>query len=148
MNVILMERVSNLGALGEEVVVKNGHARNFLLPQGKAVRATEENREVFEARRTELEASAVARLSEAEQRALRLEECAVTIVARTGEEGKLYGSVGTVEIAQALCELGIEVRKSEVVMPEGAIRITGEYKIDIHLHADVTRSVNVVIVAE
>ena len=148
MNVILMERVTNLGDLGEEVVVRNGYARNFLLPQGKAVRATEENREVFEAQRSELEASAVERLSEAEQRAHRLEDCSVTIVVRTGEEGKLYGSVGTVEIAQALSDMGIEVRKSEVIMSEGAIRITGEYKVDIHLHADVTRSINVAVVAE
>ena len=148
MNVILMERVTNLGDLGEEVGVRNGYARNFLLPQGKAVRATEENREVFEARRSELEASAVARLSEAELRAQQLEECTVTIVARTGEEGKLYGSVGTVEIAQALSDMGIEVRKSEVVMSEGAIRITGDYQVDVHLHADVARAINVVVVAE
>ena len=111
MNVILMERVTNLGDLGEEVAVRNGYARNFLLPQGKAVRATEENREVFEARRSELEASAVERLSEAEQRAHQLDECTVTIVARTGDEGKLYGSVGTVEVAEALSDMGIEVRK-------------------------------------
>ena len=148
MNVILMERVTNLGDLGEEVVVRNGYARNFLLPQGKAVRATEENREVFEAQRSELEASAVERLSEAEQRAHRLEDCSVNIVALTGEEGKLYGSVGTVEIVQALGDMGIEVMKSEVIMSEGAIRITGEYEVDIHLHADVTRSINVAGVAE
>ena len=148
MNVILMERVTNLGDLGEEVAVRNGYARNFLLPQGKAVRATEENREVFEARRSELEASAVERLSEAEQRAHQLDECTVTIVARTGDEGKLYGSVGTVEVAQALIDMGIEVRKSEVVMSEGAIRITGEYEVDIHLHADVTRGIKVVVVSE
>ncbi len=148
MNVILMERVTNLGDLGEEVAVRNGYARNFLLPQGKAVRATEENREVFEARRSELEASAVERLSEAEQRAHQLDECTVTIVARTGDEGKLYGSVGTVEVAEALSDMGIEVRKSEVVMSEGAIRITGEYEVDIHLHADVTRGIKVVVVSE
>ena len=148
MNVILMEGVTNLGDLGEEVGVRSGYARTFLLPQGKAVRATEENREVFEARRSELEASAVARLSEAEQRAQQLEECTVTIVARTGEEGKLYGSVGTVEIAQALSDMGIEVRKSEVVMSEGAIRITGDYQVDVNLHADVARTINVVVVAE
>ena len=148
MNVILMERVTNLGDLGEEVIVRNGYARNFLLAQGKAVRATEENREVFEAKRSELEASAVERLSEAEQRAHRLEDCSVNIVALTGEEGKLYGSVGTVEIVQALGDMGIEVMKSEVIMSEGAIRITGEYKVDIHLHADVTRTINVAVVAE
>ena len=148
MNVILMERVTNLGDLGEEVAVRNGYARNFLLPQGKAVRATEENRGVFEARRSALEASAVARVAEAEERAYQLEECTVTIVARTGEEGKLYGSVGTVEIAQALSDMDIEVQKSEVVMSEGAIRITGEYEVDIHLHADVTRGIKVVVVAE
>jgi large subunit ribosomal protein L9 len=87
-------------------------------------------------------------LSEAEQRAHRLEDCSVNIVARTGEEGKLYGSVGTVEIVQALGDMGIEVMKSEVIMSEGAIRITGEYKVDIHLHADVTRTINVAVVAE
>jgi large subunit ribosomal protein L9 len=92
--------------------------------------------------------SALERLSEAEQRAHRLEDCSVTIAARTGEEGKLYGSVGTAEIAQALSDMGIEVRKREVIMSEGAIRITGEYEVDIHLHADVTRSINVAVVAE
>ena len=148
MNVILMERVTNLGDLGKEVIVRNGYARNFLLPQGKAVRATEENREVFEAQRSELEASAVERLSEAEQRAHRLEDCSVNIVALTGEEGKLYGSVGTVEIVQALGDMGIEVMKSEVIMSEGAIRITGEYEVDIPLHADVIRTINVAVVAE
>lgn len=148
MNVILLERIRNLGDLGEEVGVKAGFARNFLIPQGKAVRATAENRAVFEARRAELERVAGDRLAEAQTRAAKLEGVAVSIAAKAGEEGKLYGSVGTSDIAQAVSALGTEVAKSEVRMPEGVIRLVGEYDIDVQLHSDVTVTVKVTVVPE
>lgn len=148
MNVILMERVSNLGDLGEEVVVKNGFARNFLIPTGRAVRATDANRAVFEGRRAELERAANEKLAAAQTRAAQLEDQVVSIVVRASEEGKLYGSVGTVEIAGALGRLGLEVSKAEVRMPEGVIRAIGEYEVDVQLHADVTESIRVEVIAE
>ena len=148
MNVILLERVSNLGALGEEVVVKNGYARNYLIPIGKAVRATRDNRQAFETRRTELERAANAKLADANERAAQLAEAQVAIVARASEEGKLYGSVGTLEIARALTQAVLPVAKSEVRMPAGAIRAIGEYEVDIHLHADITQTVQVQVLAE
>jgi large subunit ribosomal protein L9 len=148
MNVILLERINNLGDLGEEVNVKSGFARNYLIPKGMAVRSTEDERKVFQERREEFETAANAKLSEAEQRAIALEDHSITIVVRTGEEGRLYGSIGTQEIATALSNGGIEVRKSEVMMPEGAIRVIGEYSVDIQLHADIVRTIQVVIAAE
>ena len=148
MNIILLERVANLGNLGEEVVVKNGYARNYLFPSGMAVRATPANREVFEARRVELERVANAKLTEASDRAAALADKRITVVARASEEGKLYGSVGTAEIAGALTEAVLPVAKSEVRMPEGVIRSIGEHEVDIHLHADVTQTVVVEVVAE
>jgi large subunit ribosomal protein L9 len=147
-NVILLERIKNLGGLGEEVHVKSGFARNFLIPQGKAVRATAENRQVFEARRIEFERVAGERLALAKSRAERLAGAAVTIGAKAGDEGKLYGSVGTADIAQALTALGTEVVKSEVRMPQGVIRLVGEYDIDLQLHGDVTVTVKVTVVPE
>jgi large subunit ribosomal protein L9 len=148
MNVILLERISNLGDLGEEVAVKGGFARNFLIPQGKAVRASKENREVFEARRAELERVAQERLGGAQARAQKLEGVSVTIAAKSGEEGKLYGSVGTHDIADALTALGTEVAKSEVRLPQGPIRMIGEYDIEVHLHTDVEVTVKVTVVPE
>ncbi len=148
MNVILMERVSNLGDLGEEVVVKNGFARNYLIPTGRAVRATDDNRAVFEGRRAELERNANEKLAAAQTRAAKLEDQVVSIVVRASEEGKLYGSVGTVEIAGALGRIGLEVSKAEVRMPEGVIRAIGEYEVDVQLHADVTESIRVEVIAE
>ncbi len=119
MNLILLEPITNLGELGDEVAVKGGYGRNFLIPQGKAVRVTAENRTLFEERRAELERAALARLSEAEQRAEALRGLSVTISAKVGEEGKLYGSVGTRDIAEALSAAGAVVEKGEVKMPEG-----------------------------
>ena len=142
MNVILMEKVGNLGDLGEEIVVKNGFARNFLLPQGKAVRA------VFETRRSELEHAASEKLGVAEVRAAQLVDVVLTIAVKAGDEGKLYGSVGTQDIADALAQQGIEVNKSEVRLPEGAIRSTGEYDIAIHLHSDIDSQIQVVVIPE
>ena len=148
MNVILLERIGKLGDLGDEVVVKNGFARNYLIPQGRAVRATDENRKGFEARRAELEAAALKRRSAAEQRAAALTDQEVTIVARSADEGKLYGSVGTQEIADALNAKNLDVSKAEVRMPEGAIRQVGEYDVSIQLDSELTVDVKVNVVAE
>jgi len=148
MNIILLERVGNLGDLGEEVAVKNGYARNYLIPTGKAVQANRDNRRVFEARREELERIANAKLTDAGERAAKLVDCSVTIVARAGDEGKLYGSVGTTEIARAITDAVLPVSKSEVRLPEGVIRAVGEYEVDIHLYADINQTVRVEVVAE
>ncbi len=148
MNIILLERIVNLGDLGDEVAVKSGFARNFLIPKGKAVRASKENREVFEARRAELERVAQERMGEAQGRAAKLEGVVVTISAKAGEEGKLYGSVGTHDIAEVLVAQGADVEKGEIRMPEGVIRMIGEYSIDVHLHTDVNIAVKVIVVPE
>jgi large subunit ribosomal protein L9 len=148
MNIILLERITNLGDLGDEVVVKSGFARNFLIPKGKAVRASKENRNVFEARRAELERVALERLGGAQARAAKLQGLAVTIAAKAGDEGKLYGSVGTHDISEALAAQGAEVTKSEIRMPKGVIRLVGEYEIDVHLHTDVSVTIKVVVVPE
>ncbi len=148
MNVILLERFGNLGDLGEEVVVKAGFARNFLIPQGKAVRATQENRSVFEDRRAELEKAATDLLTIAQGRARGLQELTITIVVKAGEEGKLYGSVGTQDIADVVSEQREPVAKSEVRLPEGVIRALGDYAIDLQLHSDVTVPIEVSVVAE
>ena len=148
MNIILLERIVNLGDLGDEVAVKSGFARNFLIPKGKAVRASKENRAVFEARRAELERVAQERLGEAQARAAKLAGVAVTISAKAGDEGKLYGSVGTHDIAEALVAQGADVAKSEIRMPAGVIRVVGEYQIDVHLHTDVNVAIKVVVVPE
>ena len=148
MNVILLERVGNLGDLGDEVVVKSGFARNFLIPQGKAVRATRDNRTVFEAERTELERVANEKLGEAQGRAGGLEGMALTVMVKAGEEGKLYGSVGTQDIADAIAAKGVEVARSEIRLPEGVIRAIGEYQVDVQLHSDVIVPIELAVVAE
>lgn len=148
MNVILMERLANLGDLGDEVNVKAGFARNYLIPQGKAVRATEANRAVFEERRAELESAANEQLAEAQGRAAKLEELVITMVVKAGEEGKLYGSVGTKDIADAVSAEAIEVSKAEVRLPEGVIRSTGEFEVDLQLHSDVVVSIQLNVVPE
>ena len=148
MNIILLERIGRLGTLGDEVAVKNGFARNYLIPTGKAVRVTKENRKAFEARRAELETAAGEKLAAAETRAAALEGVSTTLRVRASEEGKLFGSVGTVEIARALADQGHEVSKAEVSLPEGAIRDIGEHEVEIQLHAGVSAMVGVNIVAE
>ena len=148
MNVILLDRIGNLGGLGDEVTVRPGFARNYLIPQGKAVRATAENRAVFEQRRAELEHEANEKLSEAQGRAQGLADMAVTIVVKAGEEGKLYGSVGTQDIAEAVSAKGVPVEKAEIKLPEGVIRELGEYEIDLQLHAEVMVPITVSVVAE
>ena len=149
MQVILLEKVQKLGNLGDEVNVKSGFGRNFLVPKGKALPATKQNREKFEARRAELEAKIAEQLAAANARADKINELAeVTIAAPAGDEGKLFGSIGPRDLADAISSAGIEVAKSEVRMPQGPIRQTGEYDIDLHLHAEVDAVVRVVVVAE
>jgi large subunit ribosomal protein L9 len=149
MEVILLEKVENLGNLGDRVNVKPGYGRNFLIPSGKATPATEEHIKAFEARRAELEAAAADTLSKAEARRDRLDElAAVSIAAKAGEEGKLFGSVGTADIAQAITDAGVEVERSEVRLPEGAFRQIGEYQVQVHLHSDVNTEITLTITAE
>ena len=149
MEVILLDNVGSLGGLGDRVDVKPGYGRNFLIPQGKAVPATPENVEKFEARRAELEAAAAATLGAAQKRAEGIQALEqVQIAATAGEEGKLFGSVGTRDIAEALTAAGCDTDKSEVRLPDGAIRELGEYEIMIQLHADVVTTANIAVVAE
>ncbi len=148
MEVILLENVKNLGGLGDKVNVKSGYGRNFLLPSGKAVPATEDNLKAFEARRAELEKTAAETLAVAQVRADKLIDKTVTIKARSGDEGKLFGSVGTTDIAGALTADGVEVLKSEVAMPAGAIRQIGEYDIAINLHSDLSCTIKVLVEEE
>ncbi len=149
MEVILLEKVRNLGNLGDKVNVKSGYGRNFLIPQSKAVMATKENVEKFEARRAELEAKAAEELAAAQARAEKLAEVAeVTIPANAGEEGKLFGSVAASDIVDALSAAGVEVEKREVLLPEGPIRQLGEFDIELALHTDVTQVIKVKIEAE
>ena len=148
MQLILLQKVTNLGNLGDKVNVKPGFGRNYLVPQGKAVPATAANLAEFEARRAEYEAKASDALSAAEARKAKLEGAVVTIHANASTEGKLYGSVGPREIAEALTKAGTEVSKSEVVLGEGAFRHVGEYEVVVHLHADVETPVKVNILAE
>ena len=149
MEIILLDKIANLGGLGDTVTVKAGFARNFLFPQGKAVPATKANVEKFEARRAELEAKIADQLSAAEARAAKVAELGeVTIAAPAGDEGKLFGSIGTRDIAEAITAAGVEVSKAEVKLPTGTLRETGEYDIDLQLHSEVMTSVKVVIVAE
>jgi len=147
-NIILLEHVGKLGDLGDEVTVKGGFARNFLIPQGKAVRASAESRKDFEGRRVELEAAALAKRSVAEQRAAELKDQSVTILVLAAEEGHLYGSVGTQEIAGALAAKGVKVAKSEIQMPAGAFREVGEYEVHIQIHSDLAVAVEVIVAAE
>lgn len=145
MNVILLERVANLGDLGDSVKVKAGYGRNFLIPQGKAVPATPANVEKFEARRAELEKAAAERLSTAEARKDAISALTITITQKAGDEGKLFGSVGTSDIAHAITEAGVPVEKREVRLPTGPIRQIGEHQIEIELHSDVIAEITVVV---
>ena len=148
MNVILMEKVKGLGAMGDVVSVKGGYARNFLIPNGKAKMATAANVEVFEARRAELEAAAAQALADAQALHEKMQGLVVVIEAKAGDEGKLFGSVGTRDIADAITAAGVAVAKSEVKLPNGTIRETGEFNIALQLHAEVTATIKVVVVAE
>ena len=147
MQVILLEKVSHLGGLGSQVNVKPGHARNFLLPYGKAVSATRENIKAFEERRVKLERKAAENLAKTQKRAEALSALRPTITVKASDEGKLYGSIGVRELAIAFTEAGVKVNKSEILRPEGPIRTTGEFEIDVKLHSDVKVSVTTNIVA-
>jgi len=148
MELILLEKVLNLGNLGDKVKVKPGYGRNYLVPTGKAVPATEKNIADFEVRRAELEKAALEKLSTAEERRAALEGLEITLTANAGDEGKLYGSIGPREIADAVTEKGIRLEKAEVVMGEGPIRYTGEHVVPVHLHADVETEIKVIVTAE
>jgi len=149
MEVILLENIGNLGSLGDRVEVKAGFGRNYLIPQGKAVPATESAIAEFEARRADLEAAAATALAAAEARAAAINELGlISIAANAGDEGKLFGSVGTRDIAEAVTAAGCEVDKSEVRLPEGALREIGEYEITIQVHGDVDAIVAIAVVPE
>lgn len=148
MNVILLEKVGKLGNIGDQVSVKSGFGRNFLIPQGKAIPATAANVADFEARRAELEAAAAEKKTAAEARAEKLAELTVTIAANAGDEGKLFGSLGARDLAAAITKAGVEVAKSEVKLPEGTLREVGEYEIDVQVHSEVIQSVKLSVVAE
>ena len=148
MQIILLEKVHNLGELGEQVRVRAGYGRNYLIPKGKAVPATAANITAFEGRRAELEKVQNEALSLARSRAEKLAAVNVTIAKKAGEEGKLYGSVGTVDIAEAVNATGVELTRQEVRLPEGPLRLLGEYRIAIHLHSDVDAEIGVTIVPE
>ena len=145
MEVILLEKIDNLGGIGDRVKVKSGFGRNYLIPQGKATMATAQNIEKFEKIRAELEAKAAGELSAARARATSIEGKRLTISVLAGSEGRLFGSVGTLDIADAFAALGIEVERSEIRLPEGPMRVVGEHEIEVHLHADVNVPVTVVL---
>src|SRR5512144_865665 len=145
MELILLEKVRNLGNLGDKVKVKPGYGRNYLVPQGKAAPATEANIVEFEKRRADYEAKANQQLAGAEARRAQLENASITIKANASPEGKLFGSVGPRDIAEAFTAAGHPLEKSEVVMGEGPLRHTGEFEVHVHLHADVHTTVKVVI---
>lgn len=148
MEVILLEKVENLGGLGDKVSVKSGYGRNYLIPGGKATAATAENIVAFEERRAELEKVAAELLATAEARRDQLKDLTVTIAGKAGDEGKLFGSIGTTDIASAVTAAGVEIEKREVRLPAGPIRAIGEYEIDLHLHTDVNAAVKVIVIAE
>ncbi|MEH6823178.1 MAG: 50S ribosomal protein L9 [Motiliproteus sp.] len=148
MEVILLENVGRLGGLGDKVNVKAGYGRNYLMPFGKAVPATKSNIESFEVRRAELEKIAAEKLGVAEKRAEKLNALELTIVAKSGDEGKLFGSIGTRDIADTINAAGVEVDKNEVRLPEGAIREIGNFEVDVQVHSSVTAVVKLAVVAE
>jgi large subunit ribosomal protein L9 len=148
MEIILLEKIENLGSMGDKVNVRPGYGRNYLIPQGKAAAATPENIAEFEAMRAELEKTAAESLAEAEARRDQLVDRSITITAKAGEEGKLFGSVGTADIAAAISETGVVVERNEVRMPTGAFRQIGEYDVQLHLHSDVNATIKLVIEAE
>jgi large subunit ribosomal protein L9 len=148
MELILLQKVANLGNIGDRVRVKSGYGRNFLLPKGKATLATPTNVARFEARRAELEKFASDELHSAQQRAERMKEFKLTITAKAGSEGKLFGSVGTSDIAEAATKAGHALVRSEVRLPGGPLRNIGEHPVQLHLHADVDLELPVIIVAE
>ena len=148
MQVILMEKVVNLGGLGDVVKVKDGYARNFLIPHGKAKRATQANLKEFEARRADLEKKANEQLASAQERGTKLEGMKIDIAQKAGVDGRLFGSVTNADIAEALGKQGVEVKKAEIRMPQGPLKHIGEFPLTIQLHSDVLANITVHVVAE
>jgi len=148
MQVILMEKVANLGNLGDVVKVKDGFARNFLIPQGKAKRATEENKKQFEARRAELEKAQAAALAKAQERGKKLEGLTLQITQKAGPDGRLFGSVTNYDIVEALNKQGHEVERAQIRMPQGPLKQVGEFPIEIALHTDVAVTITVSVLGE
>ena len=148
MEIILLQKVDNVGGIGDKVRVKSGYARNYLIPQGKATLATPANLAKFEARRAELEAKAAGELGAAQARAKKLEGLVLKITMQAGAEGKLFGSVGTVDISEEIGKRGIEVERSEVRLPDGPLRVAGDHVVQVHLHTDVDVELKVVIEAQ
>ncbi|HKT31274.1 MAG TPA: 50S ribosomal protein L9 [Gammaproteobacteria bacterium] len=148
MEVILLQKVENLGNLGDKVKVRAGYGRNYLIPHGKAKPATAANIAAFEKQRAELEKSAADALTSAQARQRELAGRTITITAKVGSEGKLFGSVGTVDIAEALTASGTRVERKEVRMPLGPIHVTGEHKVELHLHTDVNVQITVTVIGE
>ena len=148
MEIILLQKVANLGQIGDRVKVKSGYARNFLVPTGRATMATQANIAKFEAQRAELEAKANAELKLAQERAAQFENFKLELKAKAGSEGKLFGSIGTADIADAAVKSGHAITRSEVRLPNGPIRTTGDHQVELHLHTDVDVTLLVTIVAE
>ena len=148
MEVILFEKIDRLGSIGDLVNVKSGYARNFLLPQGKAKVASDANKAEIESRRAEFEKMAADAIASAEKRRELIEAMTISITAKSGTEGKLFGSIGNVDIASAVTAAGVDVEKREVRLPEGPIRQAGEYEVTLHLHTDVDAVVKVTIIGE
>lgn len=148
MDVILLEKVENLGNIGDRVKVRSGYGRNFLLPRGKATLATPANIAVFEARRAELEKKEAEELQAARQRAAAASALTLRLTAKAGTEGKLFGSLGTADIAEACTAAGVAVKRSEIRLPDGPIRTLGEHDIELHLHSDVNAKIRVTVIGE
>jgi large subunit ribosomal protein L9 len=148
MEVILLEKIANLGELGQVVKVKDGYARNYLIPHGKAKRATEENRKAFEARRADLEKAQAAALAKAQERGAKLEGLTVQITQKAGPDGRLFGSVTNYDIVEALNKQGHEVERAQIRMPQGPLKQVGDYPLEIALHTDVTVKINVAVLGE
>lgn len=149
MDVILLEKIDNLGGLGDKVNVRAGYGRNFLIPTGKAVAATKKNLEEFQARRAELEKQAAELLAQAQARKVEIEALGTISISRNaGDEGRLFGSVGTGDIADAVTAAGVELAKREVRLPEGPFHVTGEFDVQLHLHTDVNATLKLAVVAE
>ncbi len=148
MEVILLEKIANLGELGQVVKVKDGYARNFLIPQGKAKRATDENRQAFEARRTELEKAQAAALAKAQERAAKLNGLTLQITQKAGPDGRLFGSVTNYDIVEALGRQGHEVERAQIRMPQGPLKQVGEFPLEIALHSDIDVTITVSVLGE
>ena len=148
MEIILLEKIDNLGSIGDRVKVKSGYGRNYLLPKGKATLATPENIAIFEERRAELERKQADELSAAQARAEQIGALTLRLEAKAGTEGKIFGSIGTIDIAEAASEAGVPVERSEVRLPLGPIKTLGEHEIEVHLHTDVNVTVRIEVIAD